>query len=315
MKILILGWIDPAGVAGNQVNAINKYTEHRAMSITAIDNQGYEGSFINPSTAFIQEAIDNADVVHFNSVLKDAHIKGTEIKDDYSAFEKFYDFEKNKDGKHIVTEYHGSINLRDNPSYYTKRHYEVGDIIVSTPDLLQVCGCKTYMPNIVPIWKHSYLPNPKRDNKIPILIHAPTNREMKNTADLINSPPGMPQFNIQILSGMHNEVMEAKQCGDICFDQMQNMYGMNALEAMSMGIPALTGLDEFNVKTIMETLECSFTPFVRVDKETLHTAIAELVYNKEAREDIGRMSREWMEEYWNDRILVNRLINIYRGDY
>jgi len=173
----------------------------------------------------------------------------------------------------------------------------------------------TYMPNIVPIWRYDYLPNVNKKNSVPVLVHSPTDFKIKNTKDLMDFPDDMPPFSLHLLSGRHDEVMAHKRNADISFDHLQGYYGVCTLESLSLGIPSLVGIDDYNVKLVMKTLGCDFTPFVRVTKETLHPAIAELIVDEELRTFVGRVSREWMEKYWNDRLLVERLIAFYRGDY
>lgn len=319
MRILIVGEFDPAGIAGNQVEAINKHTDHKATSIVHRANQAYMNSIVNMYSDEVRNLAEKADVLQFNCVIKEAHITSGVIHDDHEYPYNGVHWRDYIKDKRVIFCYHGSWNLRANPEHYYKRHSEIGDIMVASPDLLRMLKEDAFfMPSIIPIWRSYYMPV-EHENELPTVIHTPTNPEMKQTPVLQEvfrrfKEEDHVRFQGLIIGGPHESIMNARQESDIGFDQLYGQ-GICALEDMSVGNPTITGMDFYWRLQLKRALGCDWLPFVNSSAEKIYDDLRFLVETEEERKRIGKMSRDWMEQYWAPEILVERLIKFYKGDW
>ena len=80
-------------------------------------------------------------------------------------------------------------------------------------------------------------PAPPSDAARPLVVHAPSNREKKGTADLIEACAQLP-VDLEIVEGVpHTEARERYARADIVVDQLNaGWHGVFALEAMRLAI-------------------------------------------------------------------------------
>ena len=94
---------------------------------------------------------------------------------------------------------------------------------------------------------------------------------------------------------------------------MQGYFGVSSLEALSQGVPTLAGLDAWNVEQVGYFTGTSELPWVLVrDPAQLREALIELSADVERRTELGRDSRAWMERYWSEAAIADRLSAVYR---
>ena len=105
-------------------------------------------------------------------------------------------------------------------------------------------------------------------------------------------------------------VLERKSKCDIFIDQVGNKggwgYGMNSVEALSMGICTLTEMnDEYN----------SFIPdhpFIHVTKDTICQTIQSLITNPNKLLKYKNKSKEWVDKTHNIKKVADELYNHYQ---
>ena len=94
-----------------------------------------------------------------------------------------------------------------------------------------------------------------------------------------------------------NEAQEIKKSCDILIDQVHNRggwgYGMNSVEALSMGLCCVTELIPEYIDFIPDN------PFINVDSKSLFDVLSELVTNKEKIIEYKQKGYEWVEKYHN----------------
>ena len=107
----------------------------------------------------------------------------------------------------------------------------------------------------------------------------------------------------------HDEAMEIKKKADIYIDQVSNVgpgYGMNSIEAMSLGIACCTYMDD-NYEAFLPD-----HPFVNVTPQNLLEQLTALVENPAEIVKRGQRCREWVEQYHGLDGVGDQLYGYYR---
>ena len=147
----------------------------------------------------------------------------------------------------------------------------------------------------------------------PITIcHATTNREVKGSDLIIQVCTELEKSHgirfIFIENTAHSKVLELKRQSDIYIDQVGALtwgYGMNSLEALSMGLVCVTSLNETYESFIPDH------PFVNANGENLKEKLIELIEQKELLREKQIVSREWVEKHHDYRNVVKELYQYY----
>ena len=305
---------DPAGTAIAFTKAINKYTEHTCRLITKeirynfmfekdlhlpwLDEEGW---------GEVEHLLKACDVFHFH-MTADEHIELGDFRP--------LDYLK---GKAVIHHHHGHPDFRGNPEKYRKKYRRLNrKAVVSTPDLLKLLPEASWQPNLVPINDPDYLPVKENGGAEIQVCHAPTRKDLKNTAEFLSVMEGLeekvPNLSCHLIENTsHRECLRIKQQCQIHFDHMQGYFGVSSLESLSQGKPVIAGLDEWNQSHIREMTGSSMLPWVIVQNtEELERSIERLVADPGMRGQVGDQSRVFMDAYWNERVMVNRLVDIYK---
>lgn len=306
MNILAIANNDPAGTAINFVNAINRYTDHIARLVTLEANYGnFQRDLHIPDLKNFDEVeylLKRADVFHLHMVIDDETKLGPFRVGDYVKW------------KIVVHHHHGEPPFRKSPELFRQKEKSLGrKTIVSTPDLLKLYPDAFWIPNTLPIFDADYLPY-RYDSKTDSIVigHSPTRRELKNTEEFLDAMSQLGLKPLVIENVSHKDCLSLKRQCNIFFDHMQGYYGVSSLEALSQGIPTIAGLDEWNTGHIKEFTGAGKLPWVIArNVEELKKVICVLVGDKAYRENSGFYSREFMEKYWTEERIVERLINFY----
>ena len=172
-------------------------------------------------------------------------------------------------------------------------------------------------PNI----KYMFLPyntkqHPENINiNDPIRIcHAPTNRHYKGSETIIPICERLVKEKgvefILIEDKPFDEVQDIKQSCDILIDQVHNRggwgYGMNSVEALSMGLCCVTELIPEYINFIPDH------PFINVDGESLYFILSELISNKDKIIEYKKKSITWVNRYHYYKNTSNVLYGYYK---
>jgi hypothetical protein len=146
---------------------------------------------------------------------------------------------------------------------------------------------------------------PREDDRI-VIGHAPTHRAAKGSDTIIAAVQSlMSEFpiDLELIEGMpHSEALRRKACCDIFIDQLGELgYGVNAIEALAMGICTCTAL----VSGFAEKYPDH--PFIEVNAENLRDRLAWLCLHPEERQRLRRYGREWVEKVHDARRVVRRI--------
>lgn len=246
----------------------------------------------------IEKAIDELNLVNYDIF----HIEwGLEFYRDGSFVKKLAEM-----GKHIVCGYHGQdLRIRG----VIEEIDRVSNLnVTSELDLLEKHPNIKYL--FLPFDTSKYVPNFELNDPIRI-CHSPTNRYFKGSDIIIPICEKIAdEENIEFVlieNESITETMKIKQSCDILIDQVHNRggwgYGMNSVEAMSMGLVCVTELIPKYEEFIPDH------PFVNVTGDTLYLTLKELVRDRNRIRNIKRKSRGWIVKYHD---LHNTADTLYR---
>lgn len=150
-------------------------------------------------------------------------------------------------------------------------------------------------------------------NKIPKIVHAPTDRNMKGTKYIIDAVDKLKsegyKFEFITFEKISNiAVREALSDADICVDQLFSMgNGVFANEAMAAGCAVLCGnLPEYSGRPLD-------LPIIHTRPENVYGNIKMLLEHPELRKELGEKGRKYVEKY-HDRLKVSdTIIDIIMG--
>lgn len=317
---------DPAGIGIAFTNAINTYTEHscRLITTTTKYNFDFEKDLHIPdiltqittdstdsadSEGFeeIEQLLRDADIIHFHMLADDSISLGPIKVKDYLP------------GKAILHHHHGHPDFRSHPEKYRQKYRRLKrEVLVSTPDLLQLMPGATWQPNLVPIDSPPYLPFQSRENGTVRICQSPTRKDLKDTAEFksVISSLKKKYGNLEgviVENTQHENCLRAKQKCDIHFDHMQGYYGVSSLESLSQGKPVIAGLDEWNIKCIKEFTGADKIPWIIAQtNDELEDNLERLITDTESRNNIGMQSRCFMERYWTEKHVLKILMETYK---
>jgi glycosyltransferase involved in cell wall biosynthesis len=146
----------------------------------------------------------------------------------------------------------------------------------------------------------------KRGDGRIVVGHAPTNRAVKGSDTIIAIVRSlMSEFPIDpelIESLPYSEALRRKARCDIFIDNIGELgYGVNAIEALAMGICTCTALmPGFNDKYPDH-------PFVEIDAKNLRERLARLCRHPEERQSYRQRGREWVEKVHDARQVVRQI--------
>lgn len=249
---------DPAGAAGALCRAINALTPHSCRLVTRETRYNFDypaDLFIPPDTRegapvveAARQALAEADILHFHMTADEDTPFGPLTARPWLP------------GRIVVHHHHGHPEYRADPEPFRRKYRERGrrDILVSTPDLLRLFPEARWQPNLVPTADPAYLPAdppPPGPPEAPWRVaHSPTRRDLKNTAEFLRvvdglkADPTAPAVAAEVIEMTpHHLCLARKRACQALFDHMQGYYGVSSLEALSMGLPVLVGLDAFNL--------------------------------------------------------------------
>jgi glycosyltransferase involved in cell wall biosynthesis len=158
-----------------------------------------------------------------------------------------------------------------------------------------------------------FTPVPPSDNPRPLVVHAPSNREKKGTAQVIAVLEQLP-VDLDIVEGVPHEEARARVARrDKVVDQLQaGWHGVFALESMALGKPVVTYLKPDVVEKSAEGYGIRL-PIVPATADTLADALRPLIENPALRREIGAASRAYVEQVHDIDRVADRLLDLYRS--
>lgn len=101
------------------------------------------------------------------------------------------------------------------------------------------------------------------------------------------------------------EAMAAKRDCDIAIDEVvTGSYHLCSLEALSLGLATIAGLDELTIDALEKVTGTRQHPWIVARPNTLYRELKRLVADPGYRREKRRESRAWMERYWSPQAIV-----------
>ena len=154
-------------------------------------------------------------------------------------------------------------------------------------------------------------------NKPLRICHSPTNRYYKGSDTIISiceeiALKGDIEFFL-IENIPHKEAMHIKSKCDIFIDQVHNQggwgYGMNSIEALSMGLCCITELVPKYINFIPDH------PFINITGDTLKLTLENLIINPNKILEYKKKSRKWVKKYHDIQNVADELYKYYQKLY
>ncbi len=158
-----------------------------------------------------------------------------------------------------------------------------------------------------------FTPVPPSDNPRPLIVHAPSSREKKGTAQVIAACEQL-DVELDIIEGVPHEEARARYArADIVVDQLQaGWHGIFALESMALGKPVVTHLKPDVVEKSAKGYGIRI-PIVPATADTLAEALQPLIASPALRREIGAASRAYVEQVHDIDRVTDRLLDVYRS--
>lgn len=152
---------------------------------------------------------------------------------------------------------------------------------------------------------------PKHGVKKPVVVHAPSKRGNKGSDYVFKA---VEEFKDQIEfvlveNKTQEEAFEIYRTADIIIDQLlAGTYGVFSIEAMALGKPVITYIDDEIIKTFPDEL-----PIISASTKSLKQELKRLIENEELRIEKGMESRKYVEKYHDCNKNAQLLKEIYQG--
>jgi hypothetical protein len=242
-----------------------------------------------------QRLYDAADLVHHNSSL--------------AAFDRF-DPERRKPA---IVHHHGSM-LRDDPA--TMAAACDGFVnIVSTVDLLADMPGATWIPAPFDLDAIQAKYGTRRRGTRLRIGHAPTNRAAKGTEDILAAVErlhGSYDFDFDLIENVEWRVcLSRKGLCHVFIDQVTLGYGCNAVEAMAMSIPVVSGWADPADREAFVRETGEQPPFLEASVGTLEEQLARLLEDADLRVEVGKAGCSFAERFHSEGVVVERLTAVY----
>lgn len=152
----------------------------------------------------------------------------------------------------------------------------------------------------------------KTKNKIPIILHAPSNLQYKGTSYLKIAVEQLKNegyvFEFRLIQNVPIEQLyEEISKSDLVVDQLiQGWYGLLPMETMAMNKPVICYMRE-ELLSILPN-DC---PIINANPETIYYVLKFCLENKDYLLERGKAGKEYVERYHNSKDIAKSLISYF----
>ncbi len=220
-------------------------------------------------------------------------------------------------------EYCASQKYEENKVKRFKIIEETGMTLFSVnPDLMNFLPEKTiFIPYTISGWCDIEQQPVKdiRSNDVIRIVHAPTNRLIKGSEDIIKIVERIKEKNpgkveLQLIENMsHNDAIEAYKKADIIIDQIRiGWYGAFAVEAIKLGKPVITYINERDLKYISPQMKKDvLEAFFNANKDNLEDVLQEIVDSPDLLKSKYQLQKEYIYNYHDPIKIAKQMISYY----
>ncbi|WP_233880808.1 glycosyltransferase family protein [Virgibacillus halodenitrificans] len=239
-------------------------------------------------------------------------------------------------GKKMVVHHHGSdvrilsVARKNNPYVRTKPEWTeekiksnlsilskyIDHAIVQDHELEEYISDFYKYVHVIPhaIDLNQFKPQyPPMKSASPLVVHAPTKRNLKGTESIIEAvnqlkASNLP-FDFKLIEGMdHQETMKLLSAADIVIDQLRiGSHGYLSSEAMALGKPVICYIrDDLKAKYPADL------PIVHATPDNIRVVLHDLINHPNQWRDLGLRGRSYIQKYHEPRKVIHQYLNIYR---
>ncbi|QDP42076.1 glycosyltransferase family 4 protein [Radiobacillus deserti] len=153
-------------------------------------------------------------------------------------------------------------------------------------------------------------PTPKQS---PLIIHAPTMRDLKGTEYILHAVNALKQegysFQFELIEGYsYEETKDLLAKADIVIDQLRiGASGYISSEAMAYGKPVVCYIRDDLVSKYPKEL-----PIVNANPSTICDVLRNLLQHPEKWSELGTRGRRYIENYHDASVVADQYMNIYK---
>ena len=192
-------------------------------------------------------------------------------------------------------------------------------IYALNPDLLHVLPAGAQFLPYANVDLSAWRPTAAPENPLPVLVHAPTHRQVKGTDLILEAAERLraegERFELVLAEGMSiAEARGAYARADLAIDQLfAGWYGGFAVEMMALAKPVLCYLREDDLKLVPREL-LDDLPVIPVRPDSLHATLRDwLRAPRERLQEVGRLGRAYVENWHDPMKIAARLKADYEG--
>ncbi|SDY16858.1 Glycosyltransferase involved in cell wall bisynthesis [Evansella caseinilytica] len=184
------------------------------------------------------------------------------------------------------------------------------------------------LPYIQNIYKHTHIipqainttalkpAYPALDTEEPLIVHAPSNFEVKGTKDVLDAISRLHitncRFKFMLLSNLpYEQALQIYRRADIIIDQLLiGSFGVVSLEAMALGKPVICYIRDDLLNRYPAHL-----PIVNANPDTIYPTLKKLLRNPRERKRLGVKGRKYAEKHHDPRLISQQLVEVYQRLY
>ena len=307
MRVLHLN--NPAQVASNLVRAQRSLGVESSLVVTSTKgwHSNFDHNLSDIDTRQVQGKLSVGKKLY--DLIKDCdilHYHGQAVSEGYRDLVMWSGIMN----KPVILHHHGSeIRNKQYPKFASKL---VKHRYVSTPDLLEFVPDAEWLPNPVNLDNLEYSET-GTDGPLKIL-HAPTDRQVKNTAAVLDaiSQVEMDGLDIQftlVENVQHSELIEQVSKNDLVIDWLNpefGVYGVFSIESMALGRTVIC--------TLTDSLYGKYDlPIISIQPEDLVSKITEIYNDRQILADRGRSGHDFVQKYHNPMESAKIVIERYKA--
>lgn len=151
-------------------------------------------------------------------------------------------------------------------------------------------------------------------NKIPIVLHAPSNTQYKGTPHLIDAVNKLENegyiFDFKLIQNVPiGELYEEISNADLVVDQLiQGWYGLLPMEAMTLGKPVICYLREELLLKLPNSC-----PIINANPDTIYDILKFCLENKDYLLERGKSGSEYVERFHNSIEIARSFISYFEA--
>lgn len=194
-------------------------------------------------------------------------------------------------------------------------------IYAHSPDLLHMLPPGARFRPHASVDPREWRPVPSGGSEVPVVLHAPTHRDVKGTHFIMAAMDRLQREGIRAdLSLVENATVEEAHRlyarADVLVDQLfAGWYGSLSVQLMAMGRPVIAYLREDDLQFIPSSMRADL-PIIRASPSSIYEVLRDvLTWDRTHRAELGARSRKFVERWHDPRNIARALKRDYEEVY